>query len=184
MGHRGSDLKTVLVPLIREQYALRKRQVIVRTADPRQASDMPCVAVNRIYDSEDNQGFGNIYDNEVDPQSQGNVQVLSGLFTQNVETRIWTEDADQRDDMFVELKEILILAKAPLAALGFGAMRVFAGRDENDFRTYSPLFLYWGVLQFTALSPLDAFNAPDVTGKTILEVDTTITEEPLTEEAP
>lgn len=130
-------------------------------------TDMPCLAVNRIYDSEDQQGLDNFYSNELDEKSGGNLTIYSGLFTQNVELRIWTEDADQRDDMFNELKEILILAKVSLGQQGFGSMRISGGRDENDFRTYEPLFIYWGVIQFTALSPLDAFEAPDTTATLI-----------------
>ena len=137
---------------------------------------MPCLAVNRIYDSEDQQGMDNFYANELDPKSGGNLTIYSGLFTQNVELRIWTEDADQRDDMFNELKEILILAKPVLAAQGFGSMRVSGGRDENDFRTYAHLFVYWGVLQFTALSPLDAFNGPDTTATIIETVEAEVTD--------
>jgi hypothetical protein len=174
MAQRGLDLKTVLVPLIRKAYAVRQRQVTVRTADPRDKMDMPCVAVNRTYDSEDKQGLANFYDNEIDPTTQGNVEIKSGLFTQNVELRIWTEDADLRDDMFNELKEILLLAKDTLAVQGFGEMRIYGGRDENDFRTYAPLFIYWGVFQFTALSPFDAFNAPDIDAKPITEIDSTV----------
>lgn len=182
MGRRGTDLKKTLVPMIRAEYAARMRQVTVRTADPRLEIDLPCVAVNRIYDSEDQQGFANVYDEEIDPQTQGNIEIKSGLFTQNVELRIWTQDADQRDDMFDELKEILILKKDDLAKMGFGSMRIFGGRDENDFRTYSPLFIYWGVLQFTALSPLDAFTVPDTTAKPILSITSSINPEEVSPE--
>lgn len=174
MGRRGLDLKKTLVPLVRAAYVARARKVNVMTSDPRTELELPCVAVNRIYDSEDQQGFANVYDEVTDPSTEGNVENLSGLFTQNVELRIWTENADQRDDMFDELKEILISLKSVLAEKGFGTMRVFGGRDENDFRTYSPLFIYWGVLQFTALSPLDVFGDPNVLEKPILSITETV----------
>lgn len=172
MSQRGLDLKIELVKIIRRDYRTLNRQVKVFTADPRFKREMPCVAVNRIYDSEDKMGFDNFYNQELTPDGSGTVENKSGLFTQNCEVRIWTENADERDDMFNELKEILLLAKDDLGKFGFGEMMIKGGRDENDFRTYSPLFIYWAVINFTALSPFDAFRTPDTTATKIQKVDT------------
>ncbi len=172
MANRGLDLKTELVPLIRRAYADRSRDVKVFTSDPRVKEDIPCVAVNRIYDSEDEQSLGNVYDERISDDGLGTVECKSGLFTQTCELRIWTENAEVRDDMFVELKEILILAKDTLAAKGFGRLSIRGGRDENDFRTYSPLMLYWGVFNFSALSPFDAEAPQDNSAPPITAVDT------------
>jgi len=172
MSNRGLDLKRELVRLVRTEYRARVRDVKVFTADPRVKEDLPCIAVNRIYDSEDNPTLANFYDQELTPAGDGTVENFSGLFTQTCELRIWTENADTRDEMYVELKEILLLAKQTLAARGFGNLILKGGRDENDFRTYSPLMLYWGVFNFSALAPFDAFNAPDATAPKIDAVDT------------
>lgn len=166
----GLDLKLELVKFVRAEYKLLKRQVSVVTADPRYKEDFPCVAVNRIYDSEDKQGFANFYDEEV--ENDGTVEVKSALFTQTCELRIWTENADVRDNMFIELKRMLVKIKDALAEKGFGEMIIKAGRDENDFKTYSPLFIYWGVINFTALSPLDVRMPKDTTATPITKVDT------------
>jgi len=171
MSQRGFDLKITLVEYVRAQYKARGRDVKVFTADPRVHEDIPCVAINRVYDSEDDESFANLYGQELGSDGSGTTQEFSGLFSQSVELRIWTENADLRDALFNELKEILILAKAFLASKGFGRMSVKGGRDENDFQTYSPLFIYWGVLNFRALSPLDVFESPDMTATVIKEVN-------------
>lgn len=174
MANRGLDLKLELVTAIRAGYKARTRDVKVFTADPRVKEDMPCVAVNRIYDSEDDNVLGDIpFGDEIAPDGLGSIEVKTGLFTQTCELRIWTENADIRDAMFVELKEILVLAKNALAKKGFGRMTVRGGRDENDFRTYSPLMLYWGVLNFSALSPFDALAPQNNAAPPITAVSTT-----------
>ncbi len=170
MSHRGLDFKLELVKLLRSEFKKRSRQVQVFTADPRTKRDIPCVAVNRIYSSEDDQSFANFYDQEVSPT--GNTEVFSGLFSETCELRIWTENADQRDEMVVELKEILILIKEKLAQRGFGRLVVRGGRDENDFRTYAPLMIYWGVFNMAALSPIDAKDDEDTTATPITAIDT------------
>jgi hypothetical protein len=174
MSHRGIDLKIALVEFVRAEYKKRLREVNVFTADPRVREDMPCVAVNRVYDSEDDEEFANVYHEELTPAGDGTVEILAGLFTQSCELRIWTENADVRDDMFIELKEILVLAKKFLGNKNLGRMSVKGGRDENDFKTYAPLFIYWGVLNFRALSPLDVFEAADTSASKIKEVDSVV----------
>lgn len=172
MANRGLDLKAELVKLVREAFLARAREVRIFTADPRTKEDMPCVAVNRIYDSEDEQVLGNIYDERVSDDGLGTVELKTGLFTQTCELRIWTENADTRDEMFVEMKEILILAKDELAKKGFGRLGIRGGRDENDFRTYAPIMLYWGVFNFSALSPFDAEGPQNNAAPPITAVDT------------
>ncbi len=172
MANRGLDLKLELVSAVRKGYLARARETRVFTADPRVKEDMPCVAVNRIYDSEDDQVLGDIYDEKVSADGLGAVETKTGLFTQSCELRIWTENAEVRDTMFVELKEILILAKDELAKKGLGRMSIRGGRDENDFRTYAPLMLYWGVINFSALSPFDAEAPQDNTAPPITAVST------------
>ncbi len=172
MANQGLDLKLELVNAVRKGYKDRAREVRVFTADPRVKEDMPCVAVNRIYDSEDDKVLGDIYDETVSKDGLGSVEINTGLFTQTCELRIWTENADERDAMFVELKEILILAQNILAKKGFGRMSIRGGRDENDFRTYAPIMLYWGVLNFSALSPFDAIAPQDNSAPPITAVDT------------
>lgn len=172
MANRGLDLKLELVNAVRKGYLDRVREVRVFTADPRVKEDMPCVAVNRIYDSEDDNVLGDIYSEQVSDDGLGSTETKTGLFTQTCELRIWTENAEERDAMFVELKEILILAKDALAKKGFGRLSIKGGRDENDFRTYAPLMLYWGVVNFTALSPFDAEGPQDNSAPPITAVDT------------
>lgn len=172
MANRGLDLKLELVALVRKGYADRKRDVKVFTADPRVKEDMPCVAVNRIYDSEDDNVLGDIYDEGISKDGLGTVETKTGLFTQTCELRIWAENAETRDQMFVELKEILILAKDALAKKNIGRMTIRGGRDENDFRTYAPLMLYWGVLNFSALSPFDAEGPQNNAAPPITAIDT------------
>jgi hypothetical protein len=170
----GKDLKLELVRIIRAGYKARERDVRVFTSDPRVKEDFPCVGVNRIYDSEDDQALANFYEERLTDTGDGTITTFSGLFTQSSELRIWTENADERDAMYVELKEILLLAKQELANLGFGKMVMKGGRDENDFRTYAPLTIYWGVFNFSALSPFDAEEVPDTTATEIKEVDSSL----------
>jgi hypothetical protein len=165
----GLDLKLELVEFVRSEYKRLGRQVAVFTSDPKTKEDIPCVAVNRIYDSEDDQMMDNM--GEVISEPDGATEIHYAEFTQSCELRIWTENADLRDQMFVELKRILIRAKKSLGEKGFGKMVVKSGRDENDFRTYSPLMINWGVLQFSALSPLDVAYEKDTTATPIQEVD-------------
>lgn len=173
MANRGLDLKLELVSAVRAGYKARARDTKVFTADPRVKEDMPCVAVNRIYDSEDDNVLGDIpFGEDISADGLGSVETKTGLFTQTCELRIWTENAEIRDAMFVELKEILILAKDALAKKGFGRMTVRGGRDENDFRTYSPLMLYWGVVNFSALSPFDAVGPQNNAAPPITAIDT------------
>ena len=170
----GKDLKLELVRIVRAGYKARDRDVRVFTSDPRVKEDFPCVGVNRVYDSEDDQTLANFYEERLTDSGDGTIETSSGLFTQSAELRIWTENADERDSMYVEIKEILLLAKKELASLGFGKMVMKGGRDENDFRTYAPLTIYWGVFNFSALSPFDAEDVPDTTATKIQSVDTSL----------
>jgi len=175
MSRRGYSLKIKLVELVRAQYALRQRTLKVMTADPKTEMELPCIGVNRSYDSEDDESFANFFENEIDPATMGNVVVSSALFTATCELRVWSLNADERDSMYEDLKEILVLIKPQLAALGFGSIKIKGGRDENDFRTYSPLMMYWGAINVSALSPMDAWNAaPDTTATPIQSLPTTI----------
>lgn len=168
--NRGFDLKLKTVELVRAFFTAKKVQVSVTTADPRKYEDFPCIAVNRIKDGEDQEGFANFYDNEA--AATGNNEVLSGLFDGGLELRIWTENAEQRDTLYVLLKECLILIKAQLAAVGMGNVIIRSGRDENDFVKYPGHFIYWGVLSLFALAPMDVLpDTPDASATTITEVD-------------
>jgi hypothetical protein len=169
----GKDLKLELVRIVRAGFKARLKDVNVFTSDPRVKEDFPCVGVNRVYDSEDDGSLANFYDQELTPDEKATFERFSGLFTQTCELRIWTENADVRDELYVLLKEILLLAKKELGVLGFGKMVMKGGRDENDFRTYAPLTIYWGVYNFSALAPMDAWEAPDMSAPAIAAVDVT-----------
>lgn len=158
MANSGLDFKIRTVELIRQAFAARGITLGVKTADPRTEADLPCIAVNRIYSSEDDIGFDNTYD--VETTEAGTLYRKSGLFSEVLEVRGWTQNADLRDSYTVLLKEILILIKHQLAKEGFGRLIIKGGRDENDYKTYAPLFINWVVFNFAALAPFDAWETP------------------------
>jgi hypothetical protein len=168
MSIKGTDLKHELVRIYQREFALRNIQMTVLSSDPRVHAEIPCLAINRTNDSEDNQGFNNFYEekfNTVDADNVSDDILYSGLMTETCEIRMWTENAQMRDDYYFTIKEIALLAKQELILKGLGNMRITGGRDEQDFKTFEPYFIYWATINFVALNPLDVKrNIPAIYG--------------------
>jgi len=170
----GLDLKKELVRIFARELIARKIQIKVITADPRTHGELPCLAINRVNDDEGQIGFNNIYEQEFNEATEEESPAYLALMTETIELRLWTENANQRDDIYFIMKEIAILAKQELIkkGQGLGNMRITGGRDEQDFKTFEPYFIYWSVLNFIALNPLEVKPSVPTTGvKPILGVD-------------
>ena len=170
MDLKGTDLKHELVRIIKREMIAQGVQVKVITTDPRDIKELPCIALNRVTDNESQMGFNNLYDEEYDPATEQSNPFYSGLMTENIEIRIWTENSDERDSLSFLSKGILILAKQELIKKGLGNMQLNGGRDEQDFKTFDPYFIYWYVINFTALNPMDVRPTP-TTVKPIVDVN-------------
>lgn len=184
-----TDLKTNLVQIIQNYFTAQQKLVKVFTADPQDWMELPCIALNYIYDSEDNIGFNNMLDVELAsvPPGTNNASYIRyvALMTQTVECRVWAQQPDLRDLYGIFLKEGLLLSKPTLEALGFGNIFIKQGRDENDLHTYQPKLLYWRVYHLTALAQLEVTTPPDTSSgiiKTVSPVVSPITPPPINEE--
>ena len=148
----NKNLKIELVRIYQKAFKDRNIQMQVLTSDPRVEREIPCLAINRLSDSEDIVTMANLEDVEFADGEENNV--YSALMSETIELRLWTQNANERDSLYTTIKEIAILAKVELGTMGCGNMRITAGRDENDFNNFSPLFIYWATINFVAMNQM------------------------------
>lgn len=175
MSITGLDVKKELVRIFKREFTARNVNMQVLTSDPRTHEEIPSLCINRINGDEGQMGFNNLLTEEITGVGANatDTMVYTGLITETIEIRLWTENANERDDMMYLMQEIALLAKQELIKKNLGNMRITGIRDEQDFKTFEPYFIYWGVMNFIALNQLDVRPLVPPTTGVIESVDGT-----------
>lgn len=130
--------------------------VKVLKADPKSASELPCVGINRADDSETSQSIGDIHGDSYDAETKLYTTEQGTFFSESLELRIWHTNADERDKLYHLVKATLFAMRRDLVAKGLLNLTLRGGRDEQDnTMQHAPDVLYWSSLTFTYLNPLD-----------------------------
>lgn len=132
----------------------------VLKSDPREASEIPCICVNRVNDDEANEVLGEDYGFNYDEDLEMDVEVTGTYFSETLEIRGWFQNAIDRDKIFILTKAILFNARLYLQGLGLVNITLRGGRDEQD-NTFPPHPLYWFTITINYLNPLEVSNVPE-----------------------
>jgi hypothetical protein len=166
------DLKEITFDLVREQFAARELLdadgnplvVTVATADPADAALFPFVGINLLSDAESATHVGDSIADEF-VEDEGEVYAgASSIFSQQVECKLWTTNAEERDFLGRILKETLLIGRGTSAnpgpfvvTPGVTNVRITGGHDEGISQTaeaYSPHPLYMRTYMLSATTEL------------------------------
>jgi hypothetical protein len=163
------DVKTEVVSkLKRELPKFNYATVKVVRADPQTASEIPCIGINRVDDSESESSIGNFDDTSMDNSLNIVYTNFGTFFRESLEVRIWHTNADERDKLYVTTKAILFALRLELTEAGLLNIELRSGRDEQDTSMqHAPMAIYWASITMSYLNPLDVTvkqNATVITG--------------------
>jgi len=151
------DIKSELLEAFKVElpkFGFAKVKVI--KADPQSASELPCIGINRVDDSESSQSMGDFAGSQYDTTTNKNYTVRGTYFQESVEVRVWHTNADERDKLYRHVKAILLANRLPLVEKGLLNITLRGGRDEQDSSMQqAPMVLYWSTITMSYLNPLD-----------------------------
>jgi hypothetical protein len=148
--------------------------VKVLKSDPAAPSELPCIGINRLDDSETSQSIADVAGDYFDKETKVYYKTYGTYFQESLEIRIWHTNADERDRLYRHLKAILLAIRLPLVEQGLRNLTLRTGRDEQEVTGQNaPVAIYWSTINLSALNPLDvtfeevteAITAIDVTTK-------------------
>jgi hypothetical protein len=179
------DLKEITFNVVKDGFAARSlldednRPIVVTvaTADPIDTGVLPFVGINLMGDTETASHIG---DSMADETVEVEGQVYAGasaIFSQQVEAKVWSTNAVERDTLGKMLKEILFSARGTsfnpgpfLTTEGLSLVKITGGHDEGISDTseqYAPHPLY---MRTYILSANTTLNIQEPTGAPITEV--------------
>jgi hypothetical protein len=130
--------------------------VKVLKSDPVAPTELPCVGINRLDDSESSQSLSDVAGEYYDKETQTNYRTFGTYFQDSLEIRIWHTNADERDRLYRHLKAILLAIRLPLIEQGLLNVTLRTGRDEQDTSGQNaPFPIFWATLTMNSLNPLD-----------------------------
>ncbi len=154
------DVKDELVKQLKEElpkfgYA-GARTVKVIPSDPASPSELPCVGVNRIDDSESSQSIDDANGTHYDEKTKTWYEFKGTFFSESLEVRIWHTNADERDRLYQTVKGVLMAVRPDLVKKGLLNLTMRSGRDEQDSSmAQAPMVLYWSTITINYLNPLN-----------------------------
>lgn len=143
----------------------------VLRSDPLVHNEIPTIGINKIQDTEAEQYIGEL-DNEFQDDMGKWHRQEGSMWTESVELRVWSHNADERDYIGHILKYILFELRPILADLGVINQSITGGQDESDPASYDrPMFwvsyIYTGTLNlFTSRPATDS-----IVGFSLCQVD-------------
>lgn len=151
------DVKTeILNALIEQLPKFGFNNVKVLKADPQSATEIPCIGINRVDDSETQNQIADAVDTRYDSTTQTYYQVFGTFFSESIEVRVWHTNADERDKLYRTVKAILVAMRSTLVEKGLLNITLRTGRDEQDSSMQqAPMVLYWSAITMSYLNPLD-----------------------------
>lgn len=130
--------------------------VKVLKADPQSPSELPCIGINRIDDSESAQSIADGEGSAYNPETKTLEKFFGTFFSESMEIRVWHTNADERDKLYQVVKGILFATRTDLASKGLLNFSLRGGRDEQDSTmSQAPMVLYWSTITLSYLNPLD-----------------------------
>jgi hypothetical protein len=151
------DIKTELVTKLKTELPkFGFSNVKVIKADPQSASELPCVGINRVDDSENTNQIADAVDTRYDSVNGKYYQVFGTYFQESVEIRVWHTNADERDKLYRHVKAILFASRLPLVEKGLLNITLRSGKDEQDSSMQqAPMVLYWAPITMNYLNPMN-----------------------------
>jgi hypothetical protein len=154
------DVKDVVVKSLKVQLPnfgySGSNAVKVLKADPQSPSELPCIGVNRVDDSESAQSIADGEGTMYNPDTKELDTFYGTFFSEAVEIRIWHTNADERDRLYQVVKAILFASRTELVGKGLLNLTLRGGRDEQDSTmSQAPMVLYWSTITMSYLNPLD-----------------------------
>jgi len=147
------ELATILVQELPEHGF---PNVKVLKADPQTPSELPCVGINRLDDTETNQTISDEHGTRFNPDTQTLIEFRGTFFSESVELRVWHTNADERDKLYQAVKAIAFAHRMELVDKGLLNVSLRGGRDEQDSTmAQAPTVLYWSTITMTYLNPLN-----------------------------
>lgn len=143
------DVKSELVRFLRlELQDNGVEGVKVLKSDPREQTEIPCICINRVGDDEANQVLGDDFGEDTEEED------FSGThFQESMEIRLWHQNPDERDKLYILIKALLLNFRSELSEKGLFNISIRGGRDEQD-NTYPPHPLYWATLTLNYINPM------------------------------
>ena len=167
------DVKEEILQVMKKQLpGFGFPNVKVLKSDPQSSSEIPCIGINRVDDSESEQSISDAVTTHYDQATQTYYQVFGTYFSESVEVRVWHTNADERDKVYRHVKAMLVALRLPLVEKGLLNISLRTGRDEQDSSmSQAPMVLYWSAITMSYLNPMDvtftevvpaitAFNTP------------------------
>lgn len=151
------DVKTELVEYLKAELPkFGFSEVKVIKADPQSASEIPCVGINRVDDSEATDTIADAVGNRYDDVTKQYYQVYGSYFQEAVEIRVWHTNADERDRLYRHVKAILFACRLSLAEKGLINLKLRSGKDEQDSSmAQAPMVLYWAPITMSFMNPMN-----------------------------
>lgn len=154
------DVKQELVQRIKAELAnfgyTGSNTVRVLKADPQSPSELPCIGINRIDDSESAQSITDSEGTAYNPDTAQLETFYGTFFSESLEVRVWHTNADERDRLYQTVKAILFATRTSLVAQGLLNINLRGGRDEQDSSmAQAPMILYWSTITMSYLNPLN-----------------------------
>lgn len=151
------DTKNELVTSIQQELPkFGFQNVKVLKSDPAAPSEIPCIGINRLDDSETSQSIADMAGDHFDSDSKTYYRTYGTYYQESYEIRIWHTNADERDRLYRHLKAILLATRLSLIEKGLRSISTRTGRDEQDTTGQNaPFPIYWSTLTISALNPLD-----------------------------
>lgn len=154
------DVKSQLYNMIKEGFkelandnykvSVFRRDPIIDTGSEGAQKELPAVTIHRVRDTESDQFTGEV----IDIGESGN-PIMGRFFNEVFELKIWANLAGLRDDIYVDLKKILMLGKKDfLENEGVMTIRFSDGGDGSDHKQLpggKPLF--WATVELDLVNP-------------------------------
>ncbi|WP_025684572.1 hypothetical protein [Paenibacillus maysiensis] len=156
MEFSSVDVKEELLQFLKKGFKDSAVRMNVFKADPQTETELPCVGINRVSDSEAAHILGDFGGEDFDRESLEFSEIHSTHFQESMEVRIWHTNADERERAYRILKALLMLFRPVAVQKGILNFSMEAGKDESDFTgQVAPFPVYWASIVITYLNPLD-----------------------------
>lgn len=133
-----------------------KLTINVIKADPQSPTEVPCIGINRVDDSETSQSIADGQGSLYDPVTKVNKTFYGTFFAEAQEIRIWHTNADERERLYLAVKALLFGMRVDLSEKGLINFSLRSGKDEQDISmTQAPMAIYWSSITMSYLNPLD-----------------------------
>lgn len=126
---------------------LNSYQVKVLLADPRDATDLPCISIIRANESESNHSIGEYFDTDNDDPDHIKNE-YGTMFANEYNVEVWTNNADVREILYRCVKEILFMNRLEFAKKDIFEQRLSGSDQQGNISEYIPEFVYVGRIAF------------------------------------